>query len=155
MSEPTVVPFFDQIGITNVVWLDDLFDARIVPREVDIAERVAIAPAAGTPPSHAKLLDLTAEDSPQEWANQIKQRLDDSEQVDLFSEIAQPSQGGAAQAQSDYSPTEVEAVVSSLCATMKRVGFSEWSSIKEELIASGASGVFLVDRGALRRRHPE
>jgi hypothetical protein len=146
MSAVHDVPFFDQLGITNVVWLDDLFDAKVEANEIDITEQVASANAAGTKLSHPKLQDLTADDSPQEWARRILERLDASERATFLAQIAPAS---VPSTQSDYTPGELEEVVSGLSSQLKCVGLDKWADSKEELIPAAATGVFLIDRERL------
>src|SRR5436853_3225395 len=95
------IPFFDQLGITNVVWLDDLFDAKVEANEIDITEQVAAAITAGTQLSHPKLQDLTTDDSPQEWTRRILERLDASERKTFLEQI---SPVPAPSTPSDYTP---------------------------------------------------
>lgn len=139
-------PFFDQIGITKVVWLDDLFETKAVPTEVAMVEAVAIAKAAGTLAPHAKLPGLSAEDSPQEWAKQIRAHMTEAEIVEYLNQIKPPSAEGAEAVASDYTPGELEEVISSLGTNVERQGLTSWPNVKENLIAGGANGVFLVDR---------
>lgn len=141
----TETPFFDQIGISKVVWLDDLFDTK-VPNAIDIAEQVAAAIAAGSNVQHPKLKDLTVDDSPQEWARQIQKRLEESEIPEFLRQIRPQQATQAPAGAGDYSPGEIEAVVSSLGSTVQRVGLARWPNMKEELIGGAAGGVFLVDR---------
>ena len=149
MSTVIQSPFFDQIGIMNVVWLDDLFDPHTVPNAIDIAEQVAVAMAAGVTITHAKLEDLTAADSAEEWARRIQERLGESEIAELLNEIRPPRPEDPVAVALDYSPTELEEVVSSLGSTVQRVGLSRWSELKQQLIAAAAGGAFLVDRERL------
>src|ERR1700689_3305484 len=90
MSTVIQSPFFDQIGIMNVVWLDDLFDPHTVPNAIDIAEQVAVAVAAGITITHAKLADLNAADSAEEWARRIQERLGEPEIAELLNQIRPP-----------------------------------------------------------------
>jgi hypothetical protein len=150
MSTAAQPPFFDQIGITNIVWLDDLFEARVRPSEVDIVEQVAVAKTAGSLVPHPKLGDLTLEDSPQEWARQIQARLDDSETAEFLRGITPPRPGDPTAAQVDYTPGELEAVVSSLSSAVQRVALGRWAELKEQLIRAAGGGLFLVDREQLK-----
>ena len=111
MSTSHPEPFFcSQIGIMNVVWLDDLFDPHTVPNTIDIAEQVAVAIAAGVTITHAKLADLTAADSAQEWARRIQERLGESEIAELLNQIRPPRADESTAVALDYSPSELEEV---------------------------------------------
>ncbi len=145
MSVAQEAPFFDQLGITNVVWLDDLFDAKPAASEIDITEHVAAAIASGTELSHPKLQDLSVNDSPQEWARRILERLENSEIATWLAITTEPSKGAAA----DYSVGELEGVVSGLSSNLRRVGLDRWAESKEELIRAAPTGAFLIDRERL------
>lgn len=146
MTVGAVTPFFDEIGITKVVWLDDLFEEKTRPNEVDIAQQVATALAAGTMIAHEKLGDLTREDPAEEWARRIRERLSASEIDEFLTKIKTPDPVGNPPETTDYSPGELEEVVSSLGSTVHRLGLTAWPREKDRLIEEGAGGVFLVDR---------
>ncbi|MGH9739744.1 MAG: hypothetical protein ACRD4X_14335 [Candidatus Acidiferrales bacterium] len=146
MSAVVQNPFFDQIGIMNVVWLDDLFDPHTTPNTIDIAEQVAVAIAASTDMAHSKLSDLTAADSAEEWARRIQERLRESEIDEFLNQIRPPRPEGTNTVAVDYSPGELESVVSSLGSAVQRIGLSRWAELRQQLIAAAAGGVFLVDR---------
>ena len=139
-------PFFDQIGITKVVWLDDLFETNVGPTDVAIVEAVAIAKAAGTLAPHTKLSGLSAEDSSQEWAKQIRAHMTEPEIVEYLDQIKAPSPESVEVLASDYTPGELEEVISSLGKNVERLGLTSWPKVKENVIAAGGNGVFLVDR---------
>jgi len=144
MSEDTEAPFFDQIGITNVVWLDDLFDEKTEPNDVDIVEQVATALSAGPFDIPPKLADLTPEDPAEEWSRRIRERLDKIEIDEFLAQIKPKEDNGERTA--DYSPGELEEVVASLGSKVQRIGLAAWSREKDRLIAAGDDGMFLVDR---------
>lgn len=146
MSTVVQSPFFDEIGIMNVVWLDDLFDPHTAPNAIDIAEQAAVAIAASTNMVHSKLTDLTAADSAEEWARRIQERLGESEIEEFLNQIRPPRPEGTNTVAIDYSPGELESVVSSLGSAVQRIGLSRWAELKQQLIAAAAGGLFLVDR---------
>jgi hypothetical protein len=141
-------PFFDQIGITNVVWFDDLFEPKTSPTEVTIVDAVGVSKAIGTLPPHPKLADLSSDDSPQEWAKQILARMTEGEIAEYLDKIKPPY--SSAEEASDYTPGEVEQVISSLGTNVQRLGLSSWPDVKEAVISAGTNGVFLVDRERIR-----
>src|SRR5437016_903923 len=110
--------FFDQLGIQKVVWVDDLFDPVLELSEADIAERIAIAISSGTLASSPKLDDLSEEDSGQEWARRIRERLTPGEIVEFLAEsaplVAEPAQGTA-----DYSEADIATIVASLSGNLE------------------------------------
>lgn len=146
MSTPAQPPFFDQIGITKVVWLDDLFEAKAAPTTVEIVATVAAAQAAGRMVAHPKLEDLSAADSPQEWAKQIETRLSEAEVLEYLDQIKEPVAAGANGVAADYDRGEMQQVASALGSSVECLGFAQWAAAKETLIADAGSGVFLVDR---------
>jgi hypothetical protein len=139
-------PFFDQIGITKVVWFDDLFEVKSTPTEIAIVDRVATAKAAGMPIQDPKLTDLSSEDSPQEWARQIQVRLTKSEIIEFLDRIEPPQSQEPDTKPSDCGAGELKEVVLSLGSNVKCLGLTRWSDVKENLIADAGSDVFLVDR---------
>ena len=136
--------FFESIGIANIVWLDDLFDARTTPNEADIAEAIGTAIARGVTPAHPKLADLTAGDTPAVWVRHVQERLDEGERSACLAQL-RPREGGETRPETDYSQAEIETVVESLGGTIRRVGLSEWPSVKDDLVGSSKGGIFLVD----------
>jgi hypothetical protein len=136
-------PFFDILGLPNVVWFDDLFDSKSRASTIDVAEQVGAALEAGIPISHPKLDDLTAEDTAQEWARRIEERLDLAEKAEMLGSLAVALEEGS---QLDYSAGELEQVALGLGARVQRFGLTKWQEVKEGLISSSATEVYLVDR---------
>jgi hypothetical protein len=145
MSTAAQVPFFDQIGFTKVVWLDDLFEVKAAPTTVEIVAAVASAQAGGRMAAHSKLTDLSGEDSPQEWAKQIETRLSETEVLEYLGQIKAPEPPRESAA-ADYDRGEMQEVASALGSKVECLGFTQWAAAKETLIANAGSGVFLVDR---------
>jgi hypothetical protein len=139
-------PFFDQIGITKVVWFDDLFEVKTTPTQIAIVDRVATARAAGMAIQDPKLADLSGEDSPQEWARQIQSRMTESEIIEFLARIEPPEPQEPVSKPSDYGADELKEVVLSLGSNVQCLGLTRWSELKENLIANAGSDVFLVDR---------
>jgi hypothetical protein len=154
MMAANELPFFDQIEIKRVTWLDDLFDEKGVPSAVDIAEQVAKAHFAGLLVPHPKLADLTSDDSPQEWTRQIQERLTESERTEFLEQIASVEAVNTGLAARDYSPDDLADVVSALGSSVQCIGLKRWPELKGTLIGESSGSVFIVDRERLDGGEP-
>ncbi len=144
---PGVAPFFDLIGITSVAWLDDIFEAKLEISDPEIVAAIAAARAGGATVTHPKMEDITAEDSAQEWARRIRERLNGEEIAQFVEQLkSKPSQPDTP---ADYTPDESKEVASALGSAVQCIGLGRWNEVKEELIKSARNGIFLVD---LQRR---
>jgi hypothetical protein len=145
MAATVESPFFDEIGVSTVVWLDDLFDAPSAPTSADIAAAVGAAIAGGTLVTHHLLGDLTEDDSALEWTNQIQKRLSVEQIREFLSQISPPA-AESEHATADYSPSEVDIIVATLGGGIQQVGLDRWPQVRDQLIQASAGSVFLVDR---------
>ncbi|MGC0778185.1 MAG: hypothetical protein WCD68_13340, partial [Candidatus Acidiferrum sp.] len=81
-----------------------------------------------------------------EWARRIRERLNQSE-IDEFLGQIKPKEGAETPPEiADYSPGELEQVVSSLGSTVQRLGLRGWAHDKDRLMGASAGGIFVVDR---------